>query len=129
LLTPILLVTLPIVATAFWAQKDFHLWMVLLVLPMTGTAVFLGCRKHKDRGVILLSALGLGLLVSVACYEAFLTPHPHPTAGGADACCPSEGSPALFSTPMMTNLLGGFLLASGHVRNYLLCRKAACAHD
>ena len=41
LLTPVLVVLLPIVATSFFVHKDFHLWMLFGVLPTTLFAVFM----------------------------------------------------------------------------------------
>jgi hypothetical protein len=38
LVTPLLLVALPILATTFWVDQNFHLWMLLLVLPTTSLA-------------------------------------------------------------------------------------------
>ena len=63
LLTPILIMALPIVATSFLVHQDFHLWMIFLVLPTTTFAVFMGCRDHKDRAVLALSAIGLLVLL------------------------------------------------------------------
>ena len=55
LLTPILIIALPIIATSFFVHQDFHLWMIFLVLPTTIFAVFMGCRNHKDRAVLALA--------------------------------------------------------------------------
>ena len=54
---------LPIIATSFFVHQDFHLWMIFLVLPTTVFAVFMGCRNHKDRMVLALSAIGLSILL------------------------------------------------------------------
>jgi hypothetical protein len=64
LVTPILLVALPIIGTTFWVDKDFHLWMLFLVIPTTCLALFSGCRRHKDRWVLGAGILGLGILLS-----------------------------------------------------------------
>ena len=69
LLTPVLLVLFPVIASTFWVERDFHLWMLFFVLPTTCIAVFMGCRKHRDRWIIFLSGLGLSLLAGVAAYE------------------------------------------------------------
>jgi len=117
LLTPILIVALPIFATTFFAQEDFHFFMIFLVLPMTGTAVFLGCRKHKDKAVLFLSLAGLSLLVFMAMKEAFFE-----KAG-------NEEAHGLFTEEVVVNLLGGLLISIAHFRNYRLCRKASCTHE
>ena len=53
LVTPILLVLLPVIGTTFWANGDFHLWMLVLVVPTTVLAAISGCRKHRDRMVAI----------------------------------------------------------------------------
>lgn len=69
LVTPILLVALPIIATTFWVDENFHLWMLLLVIPTTSLAVWSGCRRHKDKFVVASAALGLGILVTALIAE------------------------------------------------------------
>ena len=71
LLTPVLVIVFPIVTTTFWVHQDFHLWMLFFVLPTTSLAVFLGCRKHRDKFVVSLSAAGLCCLFAVSLYESF----------------------------------------------------------
>ena len=63
LLTPVLIMVIPIIATSFFVHQDFHLWMIFLVLPTTVFAIFMGCRNHKDRMVLALSAIGLSILL------------------------------------------------------------------
>jgi uncharacterized membrane protein len=63
LVTPILPVALPIIATTFWVDENFHLWMLLLVIPTTSFAVWSGCRRHKDKFVVTAAALGLCILL------------------------------------------------------------------
>ncbi|WOO41229.1 MerC domain-containing protein [Rubellicoccus peritrichatus] len=129
LLTPILVVALPILATTFWVHEDFHMWMILLVVPTTSVAVFMGCRKHKDKAVFILSIIGLSLLVSIAIYETVF--HSglalQEQAHCANCAEISDGSPLTAS--IFVNVLGGILLASAHARNYLLCRQSDCSHD
>ena len=55
LLTPVIIVLLPIVATSFFVHQDFHLWMLFLVIPTTSLAIGMGCRKHKDLSLIHIS--------------------------------------------------------------------------
>ncbi|MEM6551669.1 MAG: MerC domain-containing protein [Planctomycetota bacterium] len=70
LVTPVLLVALPVLATTFWVDANFHLWMLGLVVPTSAVAVFLGCRKHKDKVVVGLCAAGLAILAGMALYES-----------------------------------------------------------
>ncbi|MDA0750833.1 MAG: MerC domain-containing protein [Verrucomicrobia bacterium] len=129
LLTPVLIVFLPILATTFWVHENFHMWMVLFVVPTTSAAVFMGCRKHKDKAVLILSMLGMALLVSVASYEVFF----HSELGLQETAhcphCAVKGQGSIFTPSTLLNVMGGMLLASAHVRNFLLCRKSRCTHD
>ncbi|MEM6391622.1 MAG: MerC domain-containing protein [Planctomycetota bacterium] len=70
LVTPVLLVALPVLATTFWVDAHFHLWMLGLVLPTSAVAVFLGCRKHKDKLVLGLCLAGLVVLTGMALQES-----------------------------------------------------------
>ena len=40
LLTPVLVVCIPLIATSFWSDESFHLWMLALVLPLTTASMF-----------------------------------------------------------------------------------------
>lgn len=133
LLTPVLVVLLPIVATSFFVHKDFHLWMLFGVLPTTTFAVFMGCRKHKDRWVLLLSAVGLCLLVSVVVSERMHNASHGAAAGGEPHCedCVRDfsESPLPQEKAAWVNTVGGFFLVGAHVRNFRLCRRKKCCHN
>ena len=129
LLTPVLIILFPILATTFWVQEDFHLWMILFVLPTTGFAMFLGCRKHKDSFVVGLSAFGLACLLAVSMYESFFHFSQLSQSGSECVKCAQGGLNNYLSMTTFVNTLGGFLLAGAHVRNYRLCRRLQCAHD
>ncbi len=130
LLTPVVIVMLPIVATSFLVDQNFHLWMLYLVIPTTSFAIFMGCRQHKDKWVFTLSAIGLCILISALVYERRHTPAAELAAGAHCQHCvgglSEEGQP--LSVAAWINTLGGLFLASGHIRNYRLCRRTACAH-
>lgn len=153
LLTPFLLILIPIVGHTFWVHEDFHTWMLVLVVPTTCVAVLLGCRKHRDRRVIALAALGLGLLA----FGLYAGKSGESADEGACAsCCPaplassnqqetahlsgnstehSKAPPAfrlgsmILSPEQALTSLGGLLLAIAHVRNFRLCRKTDCCHE
>ena len=116
LLTPVLIIALPIVSTTFFANANFHLWMLYLVLPTTGLAIFLGCKKHKDKVVISLSALGLLILTGSTIYQLIIQ-------GDSGKCviC-ATGGHSLNNPLVWINILAGILLISAHVRNFRLCR-------
>jgi hypothetical protein len=132
LLTPILVIALPIIATSFFVHEDFHLWMILFVLPTTSFAIFMGCRRHKDRLVAVLSALGLSILIFALVQERIHS-SAHADAVNHIAHCEScardlSKEPIPMHAGAWFNTFGGLLLASAHVRNFRLCRKDRCAH-
>lgn len=138
LFTPVLIIALPIITTSFFVHQDFHLWMLLLVLPTTGFAIFMGCRKHKDKWVATLSALGLSVLIIALVHERvqFATQHEGPVAVAESDCsscatCARDISeePIPMEAGVWFNSLGGLLLASAHFRNFRLCRRKKCDHD
>ena len=124
LLTPLLVILFPILTTTFWVDQDFHLWMLFFVLPTTTLAVFLGCRRHKDKFVMGLSSIGLACLFAVSLYESFfLLQH-----GSECLHCTQGDYSRHFTAKTYFNIFGGVLLASAHVRNYRLCRRSRCTH-
>ncbi len=132
LLTPVLVVLLPIVATSFFVHEDFHLWMLFGVLPTTTLAVFMGCRKHKDRWVGLFSVVGLCLLVSVVVSERMHNAS-HGAAVAGEAHCEDcardlSESPLPVKKAAWVNTVGGLFLVGAHVRNFRLCRRRGCCH-
>ncbi|NQY32090.1 MAG: MerC domain-containing protein [Coraliomargarita sp.] len=132
LLTPVLIAILPIIATSFFVHQDFHFWMLLFVVPTTGFAVFMGCRKHKDKWVGTLSALGLSILIVALVCERQNKAAYVVSAENAAHCehCVRDAteSPLPTHAAAWFNTLGGLFLAGGHVRNFRLCRKNKCAY-
>ena len=64
----------------------------------------------------------------------------HVAGGGCCPLHPAEGAStedsdavktksASFPGYVLLNMLGGFTLAVGHTRNFLLCRKSNCSHE
>jgi len=109
---PVLLIAFPLVGSSFFVDLAFHQWMLLAVLPTTGLAILLGCRQHKDLRVFLLSIGGFALL----CFAAFGHGHEHPH----ELTTSSEW----LSRESILTSLGGLVMVSAHLRNFLLCRKA-----
>ena len=100
--------------------------MLFFVLPTTGIAIFMGCRKHRDRWIVFLSALGLSLLAGVAAYEVLTH---EPLSEDAHAQCPhcvAHASDDGIHSATILNVLGGSLLALAHGRNFYLCRRLRC---
>ena len=123
LLTPILVALLPIIASSFWVDENFHIWMLFLVIPLTTFSFYIGCRKHHDIFLVVLAVLALGLLFSAVIF----------------GCSTCSGGHSLFQIPdfrkfphgfeSILTTLGGSLLVLAHIRNYRLCRKTDCNHD
>lgn len=103
-LTPLVLILFPILGSTFFFEEIFHELMILLVIPASVVALFLGCRRHKDFNVVMLVVLGLCLLL-VGAFAA------------------EEGYQELAFT-----FAGAFVVLSGHLRNFRLCRKHCCDH-
>ena len=69
LITPILLIALPILGTTFWSSSNFHFWMLCFVLPTTALASISGFRRHRNKGAISLTIVGVALLVTATFLE------------------------------------------------------------
>ena len=130
LLMPVLIVLLPIFATSFFVHKDFHLWMLFLVFPTTGMAIFMGCRKHKDKLVAIFSFMGLSILILAVIHERTQFAQQSSVDSCSTVCAHCTGSitEASLHAGAWINVLGGLFLACGHIRNYRLCRNARCQH-
>ncbi|MEC8279449.1 MAG: MerC domain-containing protein [Verrucomicrobiota bacterium] len=133
LLTPILIMAIPIIATSFFVHQDFHLWMIFLVLPTTVFSVFMGCRNHKDRVVLALSAIGLSVLLFALIQERVCYASEGDIAASSADCetCARDLSaePIPLQAGVWLNAIGGVFLASAHIRNFRLCRTSSCCHD
>ena len=105
LLTPVALILFPILSGSLIASEDFHRFILWVILPTSGVAMFLGCRRHNNFSILVMGGAGLFLLVLSAFWV-------HDWVG--------EWGERLLT------LVGGAILAAGHVRNYLLCRDDRC---
>ena len=105
LATPILLIAVPVLSSTFVADEEFHRFLVLFLLPVSLVALFIGCRRHRDRVVLVLGGLGLISLV----LTGYLG---HELLGELGE--------------KITTVMSGVILAIGHLRNYQLCRRDGC---
>ena len=119
LLTPILVVLIPIIASSFWMDKNFHSWMIASVIPLTALSFFVGCKRHNDILLILFALIGICLLCAGVYFGC---PESHGIPSISDFKYFPHGFEAVFTT------LGGCLLVFAHIRNYRLCRKTSCSH-
>lgn len=105
LITPLLLVAIPVISSTFLAEELFHKALVAFVLPISFIALFLGCRRHRDSMVLIFGGIGLFFLVAVALAG-------HELLGE--------------SGEKIATVISGVILAVGHFRNYYLCRHDKC---
>jgi len=105
---PLALAILPVLASFPVGDEVFHRLMLYLILPSSGIAVFLGCRRHKDKIVFVTALTGLAILVLSALFG-------HEILGEVGE--------------RISTLLGALILSIGHLRNYLLCRRDDCEHS
>ena len=104
---PTLLVLGATVPAFLPGDESFHQSMLWLVVPSAVIAFSLGCRRHKDRWVLLLGALGaVGLVLSGTVL--------HDLIGEAGE--------------RVVTLVSAGLLTAAHVRNFRLCRSDSCQH-
>ena len=99
LLLPFVVVLLPFLGQ--FSDDHFHLEMLVVVIPVSAVALFLGYRRHRRAGVVLAGIAGLALL----------------TVGGTVA----HSAYGLAADRTLT-VLGSITLAVTHYRNFRLSR-------
>ncbi len=100
---PLLLVLSPSVLAMGFQDEAFHLWIVLVVIPVSVFALTMGCREHKHMGVLFLGVAGLLVLALSGMFG-------HDLLGAM-----GEKAATLF---------GAGLIAVSHVKNFMLCQQA-----
>lgn len=101
LLLPGVISFLPLVATSFLVSEEFHLWILLLVIPTTVLALWPSFRRHGDRMPALIATGGVLILVMAA-----MTHENH--------------------SPLMDQVLtsiGALVVAVAHIQNVRLLRR------
>ncbi len=105
---PLLVTLVPISQGSLLEEQTFHLLMLWVILPTSLLALTSGCWKHKDITTIALGALGLtSLTLTAIAGHDFLTPNGEKWA----------------------TITAGMILATAHIRNFLICQKDSCSHD
>jgi len=108
LLLPVVVITLPSVTSFFLADEEFHVWMVIAVLPISSIALFNGLKQHQNSSILALGVIGLLVLVGAA----FL---------GHDFL--NE------SWERLLTVLGTALLTVAHIRNFYLWKASETTLD
>jgi hypothetical protein len=105
LFAPLVVLAFPIFGASLWASHEFHAWLLVLILPSSALALYLGCRQHRSGVVLALGLAGIAVLLIAAA----LGPEMLGELG-----------------EILVTGLGGALLASSHVLNYRRCRTIKC---
>jgi hypothetical protein len=105
LMTPVLVTLFPIVAGTVLADHQFHAFLLILIVPTSAVALYLGCRRHRNGLVFSLGLAGMVILTVVA----FLGPEGLTVTG-----------------EKIATGFGGVILASAHILNFRRCRDMRC---
>jgi hypothetical protein len=98
---PIALVMIPSLSGLWFADESFHVLLIYLVLPISGVAIFLGCKRHRSVSVFAYAALGLAILIL--------------TVVMGHALLGELGEKAL-------TVIGAALITASHIKNFRLCQ-------
>ncbi|MDA9877912.1 MerC domain-containing protein [Luminiphilus sp.] len=107
LMLPVVVSVYPATIAVTLSDEVFHLFMVLMAIPISVFALFFGCRSHKSYSVGLTGALSIGLLFM----SAFL---PHELAGETGE--------------RLLTVSGALSLSVSHVLNFRLCQSVKCCN-
>lgn len=102
LATPLLLTLLPVLGGTVLHGEFFHRLLVFVILPTSGVAFLIGCRRHRRWRVLLPATIGLVLIVTAAVL--------------------GYGRLGVVGETAMT-VMGSLFLAWAHLRNFRLCRE------
>ena len=108
LLAPLAVVAFPIIGSSLWASHEFHAWLLVLILPSSALALYLGCREHRSGTVLGLGLAGMVVLI----VAAVLGPEVLTELG-----------------EVLVTAAGGTLLAISHVLNFRRCRALRCEEE
>lgn len=106
LATPILLVLGVTVPLGILRDERVHAALLWVIVPAAVLALGLGCWRHRDLPTLLLGVAGVvGLSLAALVLGARV-------GAGAEVA---------------VTVISSLLLITAHVRNYLACRRTACA--
>jgi drug/metabolite transporter (DMT)-like permease len=104
---PLLLLALPTFSALNLMGEALHLWLLIVVVPTSFVALALGCKKHNNLNVLLVSSIGLMVMIAAAL----------------------AGHDLLGETIEKTmTLAGAIFIAIGHYFNHRLCQKHSACH-
>jgi hypothetical protein len=108
LLLPIMVITIPSMASLFFVHEAFHAWMVMTVIPVSAMALYSGWKEHR---VVKIGAIGFMGLLLLSC-AAFL---------GHDFL--SE------SSEVFLTVIGTTVITLAHIWNYVLWKTDLIDED
>jgi len=101
LFLPLALIFLPSLTVFSFSEELIHQLLLIVIIPISVIAMFLGCRKHKNYNVFMYGVLGISFLFISAFWG-------HDLFGE-------------FGEKLAT-LVGSSIIAFGHVKNQSLCK-------
>lgn len=104
---PFVISVFPALGISIMSDEAFHVLLLWVVIPLSAFGITLGCKRHKDITVLSGGILGVGIL-------AFAALVGHDLLG-------ENGE-------RMLTLVGAFIIAIAHMRNFNLCRSTDCSH-
>ena len=107
LLLPIALIVIPTASIQFLADEVFHQALVVVVLLTSVSALFMGCKLHKNWKVMYYAVAGLLVLIFASIFG-------HDVLGE-------------WAEKLLT-VIGSLCVIYGHIQNYRLCKTARCDH-
>lgn len=97
-----LVVFLPTTLATMMQHETIHSFLVYLVIPLSIFALGFGCKQHRQLIVFLLGLFGLIFLLSALFIDLDF--------GG-------------ISYEKFATLIGSIMVATGHVLNYMYCKR------
>ena len=89
-------------------DEIFHIWMVIIVVPVSAYALTMGCKNHKRYQILLIGSIGVLILSVIAFFG-------HDLLG--------EELEKTFT------VIGAIVIAVAHIWNYRMCQhQNMCAY-
>lgn len=105
---PVLLTIAPMTQVGLLDEHSFHLLLLWFIVPISLVALTIGCWQHKDKMILMLGVVGLGLLLGTGLSgHTYVSPF----------------------TERLITVAAGLILATAHLRNFKICRATACDHS
>lgn len=104
---PVLLLTGTVVPASFFTDEGFHKAMLWLIVPAALIGLGVGCRRHKDRQVLILGVIGvIGIVLAGTVLHDWLGE----------------------TGERVATVVAATILIAAHYRNFRLCRADHGSH-